>query len=175
MNLTYIPQDTLKSNQTVIVFFAAIEMGTYLLIFVVLVVLFLLLLFFQPNQRVLKTVLENIPRRLQPSFKKKNRKKENGGPVGCCSFALESIQNHFFWDEINRVGDSMDATLLFLFAGISVCSWGSSLESAADSLPPCLDYTPVAVHLLFARRLNGSCFPFMGIGGTAKLFWGMIS
>merc|ERR1712035_90087 len=97
-----IPQDTLKSNQTVIVFFAAIEMGTYLLIFVVL---FLLLLFFQPNQRVLKTVLENIPRRLQPSFKKKKKKKK-GGHAGCCSFALESIQNHRFWDEINRVGDS---------------------------------------------------------------------
>ncbi len=49
--------------------------------------------------------------------------------------------------------------LCFFFVwGISVCSWGCSLESAADSLPSCLDYTPVAVHLLFAGRLNGSCF-----------------
>lgn len=83
MNPTYIPQDTLKSNQTVIVFFAAIEMGTYLLIFAVLVVLFLLLSFFQPNQRVLKTVLENIPCRLQPLFKKKQKKEKKRNRRAC--------------------------------------------------------------------------------------------
>lgn len=87
------------------------------------------------------------------------------------SFAMEQIQNHYFGDEIKRIGDSMDDTLLFsFFVGISVCSWGCSVESAASSL----DYTPVAVHLLFAVRLNGSCFSFIGVGGTAKLFLGMI-
>lgn len=86
------------------------------------------------------------------------------------SFATEQIQNHYFGDEIKRIGDSMDDTLLFSFlVGISVCSWGCSVESAAS----CLDYTPVAVHLLFAGR-QSSCFPFMGVGGTAKLFLGMI-
>jgi len=81
-------------------------MGTYLIFFV----LFLLIFFVQPNQRVLKTVLENIPRRHQPMYKKKKKKKK--GSIGCRSFALESIQNCYFWNEINRISDSMDATFL---------------------------------------------------------------
>lgn len=85
-------------------------MGTYLFF---CCSFFLPLFFFQPNQRVLKTVLENIPRRLQPSFKtKQSEKKGKKRRVGCCSVALESILNHYFWEEINRIGDSMDATLL---------------------------------------------------------------
>lgn len=75
MNPTYIPQDTLKSNQTFIVFLLLLK-WVLICFFVVLVVLFLLLLFFLPNQRVLKTVLENIPRGLQPSFKKREKKKK---------------------------------------------------------------------------------------------------
>ena len=51
----------------------------------------------------------------------------------------------------------MDATLLFFFlicGDILFVLGGCSLESAADSLPSCRDYAPVAVHLLFAGRLK---------------------
>lgn len=49
--------------------FAAIEMDTFF-------VLFLLLLLFQPNQRVLKTVLENIPHCHQAVFNKRKKQGE---------------------------------------------------------------------------------------------------
>lgn len=149
-----------------------------LLFFVVRVVLLSPpFVFFQPNQKGLENSAWECTSSSSTLILK--GKKQKGSSVGCCSFALESIQNHYFWNAINRINDSVDATLLFYhffykykFAGIFVCSWGCSLESAADFLPSCLDYTTVAVHLLFDGRLNGSCLPFMGIGGTAKLFWG---
>lgn len=72
----------------------------------------------------------------------------------------------------------MDATFfpfLFFFYYYFYCEvvhiWGSSLKSTADSLPSCLDYPPAAVHLLFAGKINGSCFALMATDGTVKLFF----
>lgn len=90
---------------------------------VILFLLFLMFFFsppfvFQPNPRVLKTVLENIPRRLQPSFKKREKKrKKKGRHVGCCYFAMESNRNQDLWNEFNKIGGSMDAILVFFLLG----------------------------------------------------------
>lgn len=77
MNPTYIPQDTLKRNQTVKSIFAAIENGYFLFL------LFFISSFCFSNQikRVLKTVLEKIPRYVQPSFKKKRKMRKEGTSV----------------------------------------------------------------------------------------------
>lgn len=63
--------------------------------------------FFPTKSKGLETVLENIPRWLQPVLKKRKR-----GSAGC-SFCSGTNHVSFFWDEINRISDSMDATLLY--------------------------------------------------------------
>lgn len=85
-------------------------MGTYLLrIFLLFLLLFFFFycIFFQPNQRVLKQCLRIYLAGFSPFFKKRKR-----GSAGC-SFCSGTNHVSFYWDEINRISDSMDATLLY--------------------------------------------------------------
>lgn len=166
-------------------------LSSYLLLFLFFFSFFYFFVFFFPNQ--IKGSWKQCSRIYLAGFspfKKKRKREKRKRREHWLFFCSGKNRVCYVWDEIIRINDSMDATLLYLiwfdlifylfwffffFAGISVWSRGCSPELAADSLPSCLDYTPVAVHLLFAGRLNGSCFPFTGIGGTAKLFWGTIS
>lgn len=107
---------------------------------VILFLLFLMFFFsppfvFQPNPRVLKTVLENIPRRLQPSFKKrekKRKKKEGMLVVVILLWKVTEIRTSGM--NLTKLGAQWMLFLFFSFWGIFVCSWWCSLESTAAIL-----------------------------------------
>lgn len=76
--------------------FAAKEMDTY----IVLLVLFLLVSLFQPNRRVLKTVLENIYlAAISPCF---NMRKERKSESGSSCLIRRKIKNGLFWNGMEQ-------------------------------------------------------------------------
>lgn len=69
-------------------------------------------------------------------------------------------KNHYVWDEINRTERILffNFFFVFIFAGDILFVLGDALWSQLQTLCHLVWITqPVAVHLLFAGRLNGSC------------------
>lgn len=117
MNPAIIPQDTLK-KQPDIVFFAAIEMGTYLLIVCCscsFSLSFIFLFFFSPTK---SKGLENSAREYtslaSARLKKKRKREKRKRREHWLFFCSGKNRVCYVWDEIIRINDSMDATLLYL-------------------------------------------------------------